>query len=340
MSRLNYRREDILAEHPYAHPHVEAGYTLHGGFDADDCYISPRTLHRWPAIRAWSEALEARGGELIDSSQQLMVRGNFPNMEQERQLLSLGIGQRLWNALTVTGIIEARGKRLADAIAPDFQAIVVEDISDTATGHLNKGLLRAHGLDEGGDGAKGGHDAMWFAVRDMLFGENAFPLPNVPESLSRPEIGRTMPQIAKDYEEWILLLMNVLMIEVRAENFFNFCTRVMRDPRNFTNRRDAALHAADLVDRIRADEAPHVGYLTAVISELRSFSFQTVDGDKVRGKTFIDPVWNGMVHWHTVMNADFDRQQTRQTVERLLTEHGYGADEMARFDMLEQKDTA
>lgn len=340
MPKLVYTTDDLVAEHPYAKPHVEAGYMLHGGFDANGQYISPRTLHRWPAIRAWSEALEARGGKPIDSSQQLMVRGNFPNVEQETLLLSLGVGQRLWNALTVTGIIEARGKRLAEATAPNFQDIVVDDISDTATGHLNKGLLRAHGLDEGGDGVKGGHDAMWFAVRDLLFGKDAWPLPNVPESLSRPEVGRTMPQIPKEYEEWILLLMNVLMIEVRAENFFNFCTRVMRDPRNFTDCREAALHAADLVDRIRVDEASHVGYLTSVISELRSFTFKTVDRDTVAGKSFIDPVWNSMVQWHTVMNADFDRRQTRQTVEILLAAHGYGADEMARFDALEQKDAA
>lgn len=340
MSRLNYTSEEILAEHPYVKPHVEAGYTLHGGFDSEGHYISPRTLHRWPAIRAWSEALKARGGTLIDSSQQLMVRGNFPNVEQETLLLSLGLGQRLWNALTVTGIIEARGKRLVEATAPDFQDIVVEDISDMATGHLNKGLLRAHGLDEGGDGTKGGHDAMWFAVRDMLFGKDAWPLPQVPESIARPEIGRTMPQVPKDHEEWILLLMNVLMIEVRAENFFNFCTRVMRDPRNFTDRREAALHAAELVDRIRTDEAPHVGYLTAVISELRELTFKTVDGDTVPGKTFIDPVWNGMVQWHTVVNADFEHQQMRQTIETLLATQGYGAEQMARFDALERKDAA
>ncbi len=74
---------------------------------------------------------------------------------------------------------------LAEATAPDFQNIVEEDISGTATGHLNKGLLVAHGLDEGGspERGEGGHDAMWFAVRDMLFGKHAYPRAEVPESL-------------------------------------------------------------------------------------------------------------------------------------------------------------
>ncbi len=185
MAKLVYSAEELLADHPYAEPHFEAGYRLHGGFDAQGSYISPRTLHRWPAIRAWSGALTARGGELIDSSQQLMVRGNFPSPEQQKFLLANGLGQTLWNSLTVTGVIEARGKRLAEATPPDFQDIIVDDISQTATGHLNKGLLRAHGLDEGGESERGlgGHDAMWFAVRDMLFGKDAYPMPEVPESL-------------------------------------------------------------------------------------------------------------------------------------------------------------
>src|SRR5215471_13527618 len=256
MAKLVWTRDEILADHPYAEPHTEAGYRLHGGFDEQGTYISPRTLNRWPAIRSWSEVLRRHGHQLVDSSQQLMVQGSFPNAAQQSLLLEHGLGQTFWDSLSVTGVVEARGRALATAEAPDFQAIVEEDTSGTATAHLNKGLLRAHGLDEGGDPERGegGHDSMWFAVRDMLFGKHAFPHAQVPESLSRPELGRLMPLIPDEHERWILLLMNVLMIEVRAENFFNFCTTVMRDPRNFRDRREIALHAADLVDRIRQED--------------------------------------------------------------------------------------
>jgi hypothetical protein len=336
MPKLAYSREELLADHPYAKPHDEAGYRLHGGFDDAGRYISPRTFHRWPAIRDWSDALTARGHELIDSSQQLMVRGHFPNEAQQQLLLEQGLGQTLWDSLTVTGVIEARGQRLATAQAPDFQAIIVEDISQTATGHLNKGLLVAHGLDEGGNPAskEGGHDAMWFAVRDMLFGKNAFPIPEVPTSLARPELGRLMPQIPIDHENWILLLMNVLMIEVRAENFFLFCMNVMRDPENFRDRRAAADHAAELVARIRQDEASHVGYLTAVVSELRSFTFKAAGGALVKGADMIDPVWRGMVQWHSVTNIDFDRAQTRKELTNALAKRPGGQELVARFDAL------
>jgi hypothetical protein len=342
VARLVYTATELLADHAYARPHVEAGYRLHGGFDANGNYISPRTLNRWPAIHAWSRALEARGHALVDSSQELMVRGSFPTPTQQKFLLDIGMGQTLWNSLTVTGVIEARGRALADATAPDFQDIVVEDITETATGHLNKGLLRAHGLDEGGDAERGegGHDAMWFAVRDMLFGRNAYPMPSIPESLARPELGRLMPRIPKAHEDWILLLMNVLMIEVRAENFFGFCTSVMRDPDNFRERRDAAMLAASLVDRIRQDEAPHVGYLTTVVSELRSFVFKAVDETTLAGADMIDPVWRGMVHWHAVTNADFAHEQTRAALTAALLARENGPDLVRRFDLIERKEAA
>jgi hypothetical protein len=342
MTRVSYSKAEILADHPYAKPHLEAGYKLHGGFDAEGNYISPRTLHRWPAIKAWSEALNGRGHDLVDSSQQLMVRGIFPSVAQQSFLLDLGLGQTLWDSLSVTGVIEARGRMLAEAVAPDFQSIVVEDISETATGHLNKGLLRAHGLDEGGDASRGegGHDSMWFAVRDMLFGAHAYPHAEVPASLGRPETGRQMPQVSAEHERWILLLMNVLMIEIRAENFFNFCTTVMRDPRNFRDRREVAMHAADLVNRIRQDEAPHVGYLTVVVSELRSFTFKTVDGQQVSGASFIDPVWRNMVQWHSVTQVDWDREQTRKEFAQMLAAQPNGGDLVRRFDELEQKRAA
>ena len=340
MTKLVWTRDEILADHAYVKPHVEAGYRLHGGFDAQGGYVSPRTLNRWPAIRAWEEALRKRGYDLVDGSKTLLARGSFPNVAQQSFLLAQGFGRTLWNSLSVTGVIEARGRMLAEAEAPDFQSLIDDDISSTAVGHLNKGLLRAHGLDEGGDGVLGGHDAMWFAVRDMLFGAHAYPHAEVPQSLARPETGRLMPQIPPEHERWVLLLMNVLMIEVRAERFFNFCTEVMRAPENFSDRRATALHAAELVDRIRQDEAPHVGYLRVAISEMRSFTWRGANSEKIKGADFIDPVWRGMVHWHAVANADFERDRAAKEFDAMLRAQPNGAALVRRFNDLAQKEAA
>ncbi|MEI9992099.1 MAG: hypothetical protein WDM86_18935 [Rhizomicrobium sp.] len=342
MVQLSYTRDEIMADHAYARPQVEAGYRLHGGFDAEGAYISPRTLNRWPAVKAWGAQLAVRGFPVIDASLRLLKRGPYPTVEQQKFLLGHGFGETLWNSLTITGIIEARGGMLAQAVAPNFQAIVAEPIGETALGHLNKGLLAAHGYDEGGTKSLGvgGHDDMWFAVRDALFGKNAYPIPQVPASISRPETGRRMPRIAKEYEDWILLLMNVLMIEVKAESFFAFCQGIMRDPANFTDRRPAADHAADLVERIRADEAIHVAYLATVISELRSLTIRTVDSGTMSGASLIDPVWEQMIEWHVVTASDHGRGQSRDYILDRLKTKPNGQSLAARFDALEFKQAA
>jgi rubrerythrin len=335
--KLIYSRDEIMAEHAYAKPQIEAGYRLHGGFDANGTYISPRTLRRWPAVEAWGAQLKTRGFPLIDASVKLLRRSNYPSPAQQKVLLAHGLGQTLWNSLTITGVIEARGGALCDVVAPNFQDIVVEDLTNTCTGHLNKGLLHAHGLDEAGDKARGqgGHDDMWFAVRDALFGKDAYPFPEIPESLSRPEKKRHFPQISADHEGWILLLMNVLMIEVRAEKFFAYCCEVMRDPDNFRDRRAAALHAAELVERIRTDEAIHVGYLQAFVSELRSFTFKAADGSRIPGHTLIDPVWESMIEWHAVTQADEARAQTRTSLKELVMKQPQGERLLAQLDAIE-----
>jgi hypothetical protein len=157
----------------------------------------------------------------------------------------------------------------------------------------------------------------------------------VPESLSRPEKKRNFPQISQEHEGWILLLMNVLMIEVRAEKFFSYCCDVMRDPDNFRDRRAAALHAADLVERIRTDEAIHVGYLQAFVSELRSFTFKGADGSRIPGHAMIDPVWEGMIEWHAVTQADEARAQARADIKDRILAHPGGDRILAQFDAIE-----
>jgi hypothetical protein len=336
MSKLNYSEAELFADHEYVVAHEAAGHRMHGGFDAAGAYQSPRTLLRWPAVRAWHAALEVRGWPLIDASTKLLSRGNFPNFEQQKLLLAWGCGQTLWNALTVTGVVEARGLALTQITAPDFQLMIEEDITDTALGHLGKGLLKAHGFDEGGvpGSGKGGHDTMWFAARDLLFGKNAYPMPEVPPSLARPQGGRLLPMIEPQYEALIVLMMNVLMIEIRAEAFFSFCTRVFRDPSLFADRRDDAELAAILVERIRTDEAIHVAYLQAAVSELRSFTFKTLNAQPIAGKTLLDPLWQGFVQWHSVTTLEHSRAQTRTAIEQTLRTLAQADAKLAAFEAL------
>ena len=193
-----YTKEEILSNHDFAQPNEMAGYLLHGGLDEDGEYISPRTRVRWKAVDQWTKILSDRGHELLDCSVDILKHDNFPSLNQAKLLLNQGEGQFLWNSLTITGIIEARGRALAEIEAPNFQDIIVEDISDTCLAHMNKGLFIAHGFDEGGDpdSNQGAHDQMWFAARDLLLGNDAYPCLLYTSPSPRDQRGSRMPSSA------------------------------------------------------------------------------------------------------------------------------------------------
>jgi len=334
---LVYSREQLLAEHAYAQPLEVAGYRLHGGFGDDGAYVPPRTLHRWPAVRAWQAALRARGFPLIEATTQLLEAAPYPSYAQQKMLLRHGLGQTFWNSLTVTGVIEARGRLLIDLPTPDFQRIVVEDVSDTGIGHLRKGLLTAHGMDEGGDpqSRRGAHDEMWFAIRDLVFGKDAYPLPEIPASIARPDAERLAPAIPGPYEQMLSLLMNVLMIEVRAENAFDFVQRILSDPDLFTDKRAETALGFAMVERIRIDEAIHVAYLQLVLSEMRSFTFTAVDGRQLPGSEVIDPMWATLVRWHAVENPRLFRDAQRAVLHQRMLARADGPQLVTEFDARE-----
>ena len=133
MAQMVYSREDLMASHKYARPHEEVGYKLHGGFLENGEYTSPRVLNRWPAVKAWAAALQARGGTLIDCSRRILTGDTYPTREQQKLLLGNGFGQTFWNSLTNTGVIEARGGALCEVPVPDFQALFVEDVSQSCS---------------------------------------------------------------------------------------------------------------------------------------------------------------------------------------------------------------
>jgi len=334
--QLRYSSEEILADHPYVRPNLFGKRQLHGGYGADGVYHSPRTFKRWPAIQAWRANFLKKGGELIDASTRILHAPHYPGLAQMKLLLANGITLPLWNNLTTTGIIEGRGRMLATIEAPDFQPLVTEDISEMATAHLNRGLFVAHGLDEGGDGTNriGAHDQMWYLARDLVLGANAHPMPEIPERGGRPGgDGREMPQIPAGHEALIKQLMNVLLIEIRAERGFEFNVNLMRDPEAFTDRRADATRAADIVDQIRQDEASHVAYLQLFVSELRPLHFKTADG-VVEGKTFIDPVWAKIVAYGADEVPVMQRKVTRELIEACVKGKPSGAALMAQFDAL------
>jgi hypothetical protein len=336
MTLLRYTETELLRDHEYATPQVVAGHRLHGGFDGTGRYLSPRTLVREPAVAAWTEALLGRGGAPMRADASLLAGVRMPNTAQHRLLLQSGLEQTFWNNLTIIGLIEGRGRVLAEIPLPDFQEAIIEDIGETAVGHIARGMLRAHGLDEGGEPARGvgGHDVMWFALRDLAFGATDWPVPEVPAAITRPEAANPMPEIARPQAQMLSFLMNLLLIEFRAEIGFESTETLLRDPGLFRERRREAEEAAVVVERIRQDEKLHVDSLRLYLGELRALTFRTVDGGTIRGDRLIDPFWDGLVRWATVEQPRLNAERTRELLARRILAHPDGERILREFDAL------
>ena len=77
--------------------------------------------------------------------------------------------------------------------------------------------------------------------------------------------------------------MNLLVIEFRAEIGFAATQAILRTPDLFVDRRAQAAEAAEIVDRIRADEDIHVRSLRLYLGECASVTFRTVDDGTIAG---------------------------------------------------------
>ena len=341
MPQLKFERDELFREDDYASPQMESGRRLHGGMDSDGRYISPRMRVRAPALADWTDALRARGGDLMDTDSSLLAGVRYPSDAQIKLLLQEGLGRSFWNNLTIIGQIEARGRVLAEMEFPDFQLAVHEDVSAMAVGHLHKGLLEAHGLDEGGEPEKGigGHAAMWFALRDLAFGEVEYPEPIAPENIARPESeDPPAPPIKPVYTGVIRFLLNLLLIEFRAERSFAQTEKLLRDPELFVARREEAEHAAVLVDRIRQDETVHVESLRLYLGEIRELNLKSVDGGAIAGSAVVDGYWDSLVHWATVEQPRLAAEQQRALMRERIAEHAEPERVQAAFDALEETD--
>lgn len=334
MLTLRYRRDELMEDHDYAEPQVIAGRRMHGGFLADGTYQPPRTKVRGPAIDAWTKALRDRGGELFDADASLLDGVRLPNVDQQRVLLRNGLGETFWNSLTIIGKIEAKGRLLADITFPDLQDVIVEDISEMAIGHLNEGLLVAHGLDEGGlpEQGIGGHDEMWFAARDLAFGAGAHPDVDPPENIARPDDERRIPELRPEIEGLVSFLANLLLIEFRAELGFSETQAVLRTPDLWGDRAEQAVEAAEIIGRIRTDEEIHVASLRLYLGEIRACTFRTVDGGTIPGAEVIDRFWSDLVRWAVVDMPALEADQQRAVLEDRIRAHAEADRVLQEFD--------
>jgi hypothetical protein len=340
--QLTYDTAELLASHAYEAPLIAGGVRCHGGFDADGRYVSPRTRYRRPAIDAWQASHRATfGTELLDLPLDTWP-GHYPNVAQARFLIEAGVTEPIIATLTRIGTVEGFGGMIRLAVIPDRRRAFAEDTDGTALAHLGTGLFEAHARDEAGydpdDGeAEGGHKQMWFAARDVAFGNP----PTDDETdlmLQRMGIGQAAPDdfrrlwpddVDLDLELLVERMTRLLLIEISAFHTFAWAEELLDDPDLVAGEGEAAR----LVSFIREDETPHVEYLKTVLTEVRD---RTIVGERRShpGADLVGRTWDRAL-------AQSLGERRRATIDTFRGEVAHAArgrrdvtDLLARFDDL------
>ena len=334
--RLEYSLEELLASGDFAEPLIAGGVRCHGGFDADGVYGSPRVLHREPAIRAWQQALQGQGHELLQISSDL-IPPQYPSVDQAVVLCRNGVREPVVRALTIISVVEGFGAIIRDVKLPDLESIVVEPIQGTALAHLAGGLFEAHARDEAGWGDEGGHKQMWEAARDL-----AFDRPEIPDDVLMRIMGgpggrgrsreRSFPQLDETFERMVGLMSNVLIVELFAEEVFRWGKAVL------SNREISAEpeQASSMVGYIESDENPHVEYLRTALSELAARNLRTLDGAVVSGREVVHGTLHGMLRQITRQRPGEQRAQVRENIAEVFAKAENPAALREEFESLEQ----
>ncbi len=305
-TQTEFTESELLADHAITEPLVVGGVRCHGGFDEDGAYVSPRTKHRWPAIRSWeAQRIGQFSTPVLDVPLETWPE-NFPTVDQSRFLIRRGVRQPTISALTRIGTVEGFGGMLRLLPVPDLARSFEEDVTGTAIAHIDHGLFEAHARDECGFGDLAGHDRMWFVARDVAF-EHPDTEDQTRRMLARMGIGpagrrgptrgrpgtttgeRVLPaDIDPALEGLVARMIGLLLIEVSAFHSFRWAEALLGDPELVAG----GGSAGTLVSYIRSDETPHVAWLRTALSEMRDRTWVGTGGRRHAGTDMIGTLWD------------------------------------------------
>ena len=339
-AQVEFTAEELLADAPVVEPLIAGGVRCHGGFAEDGSYVSPRTRFRVPAIEAWRERHTALFDTTVVDVPMETWGDHFPNVEQARFLIRSGVPEPLIANLTRIGTVEGYGANIRLLKPSGLQRHFVEDIKGTAIDHLGRGLFEAHGRDEAGWEEEAGHKDMWFAARDIAFGEPRADI-DIEAMLARMGFGqggaagldapRLLPtDIDANLEFMVTLMVRVLFIEVAAFHSFRWAEAWLSDADLVAGDGEAA----KLVSYIRADETPHVGYLATTLTELRDRTWIGSEGKHHSGAEMVDTLWRHLLDQSLGAGRAATRKAILGEVEHWCRRRPNGDDLLAEFHHL------
>jgi hypothetical protein len=341
--QVEFTEAELLANHPVEEPLLAGGVRCHGGFDQNGAYVSPRTLHRGPAIRAWQQRhSELFGTDLLDIPLDTWPE-HYPNVAQAAWLIANGVPEPVITTLTRIGTVEGFGSMIRHSAIPDLTRSFTEELTGTATAHLGRGLYEAHARDEAGFEDEGGHRQMWFAARDIAFDDpvtedetetmlarmgivpaGGSGIPDREQTRRLAAERRVLPDdIDLDLEVLVERMVRLLLIEISAFHTFAWAEEVLADNGLVAGEGEAAR----LVSYVRADETPHVEYLKTTLSEMRDRTWIGQSGRRYPGTEMIGAIWSRAV-------AESLGVRREQMLEVTLREVVYALDGHPRRDDL------
>ena len=331
--RLEYSRDELLSGHDVEEPLIAGDVRCHGGF-VDGAYVSPRMLFREPAIRSWQQRLRDEGQPLLNLPTEYLPP-HYPNYPQAKFLLKEGLVDPISRSLTIISIVEGFGARIRDLPLPDLHKVVKEDIGGTALAHLGQGLIEAHARDEAGYRKEGGHKQMWEAARDLALDKPELPgdiLARMMMGRSRPAQQRQFPELDGQVEQLVGFMANVMIIEIVAEDVFEWAKALLGDPEVCVNTEAAA----GMVANIQRDEKPHVEYLRTALSELRSRTLIGADGvTELPGHEVVDRLFERGLRGMVSTRPSEDRERLREEIRDAIGDRARAREIARKFEDLD-----
>ncbi len=337
-AQIEFTEAELLSTHAVTEPLFAGGVRCHGGFDAAGDYISPRTEFRAPAIVAWQDHhKQVFGKDRIEVPLETWP-AHYPNVAQARHLIEADVPQPLISTLTRIGKVEGFGANIRNLRPTNVQRWFDEDVKGSAIDHLGRGLFEAHGRDEAGFEEEAGHEQMWYAARDVAFGDRTTEIDmdalmdrlgfSPTAAAKRAAAPRLLPDdIEPELEMVAGLMVRVLMIEVSAFHTFAWADAWLSDH----NLVAGDGKAAELVACIRADETPHVGYLATALTEMRDRTWVGTAGAKHAGADMFQLIWDRALNASTGDAAVANRAAAAQEVAFWCAKAAKGDDILARF---------
>jgi hypothetical protein len=345
--QTEFSEDELLATHPISEPLIAGGVRCHGGFDESGAYVSPRTLHRRPAINAWqAQHQEQFGTDLVGLPLDAWPE-HYPNVAQAAWLLENGVPEPIITTLTRIGTVEGFGSMIRNTTIPPFQRCFDEEVAGTTITHLGGGLYEAHARDEAGYEDEGGHRQMWFAARDVAF-ENPVTEDQTEMMLVRMGVvqpgHRAMPDPAAarrmaadrrvlsedidfDLELLVERMARLLLIEISAFHTFAWAEELLADERLVAGEGVGAR----LISYVRADEEPHVEYLKTALSEMRDRTWIGTSGRRYKGDDMIGAIWDRALTESLGVRRDQTLAITLSEVEFALEGHRHRVDILEGF---------